>query len=41
MLARLAAGDVSIPAGRIRQDKALVFADRAVVEKLKNPDMSL
>jgi 6-phosphogluconolactonase len=41
MLARLAAGDVSIPAGRIRQDKALVFADRAVVEKLKTPDMSL
>jgi 6-phosphogluconolactonase len=41
MLARLAAGDVSIPAGRIRQDKALMFADRAVVEKLKNPDPSL
>jgi len=29
MLARLQAGDVSIPAGRIRQDKALVLADRA------------
>jgi len=29
MLARLYAGDVSIPAGRIRQDKALVLADRA------------
>ena len=41
MLARLAAGDVSIPAGRIRQDKALVFADRAVVEKLRNLDLSL
>jgi 6-phosphogluconolactonase len=41
MLARLAAGDVSIPAGRVRQDKALVFADRAVVEKLKTPDTSL
>lgn len=41
MLARLVAGDVSIPAGRIRQDKALVFVDRAVVEKLKKPDTSL
>jgi 6-phosphogluconolactonase len=29
MLARLCAGDVSIPAGRIRQGKALVLADRA------------
>ncbi len=29
MLARLYAGDVSIPAGRVRQDKALVLADRA------------
>jgi 6-phosphogluconolactonase len=29
MLARLQAGDVSIPAGRIRQAKALVLADRA------------
>ena len=29
MLARLQAGDVSIPAGRIRQTKALVLADRA------------
>jgi len=32
MLARLQAGDVSIPAGRIRQDKALVLADRAAAE---------
>ena len=32
MLARLQAGDVSIPAGRIRQDKALVLADRAAVK---------
>jgi 6-phosphogluconolactonase len=31
MLARLLAGDVSIPAGRIRQEKALVLADRAAV----------
>jgi len=29
MLSRLCAGDVSIPAGRVRQDKALVLADRA------------
>jgi 6-phosphogluconolactonase len=28
MLARLRAGDVSIPAGRIRQDKAVILADR-------------
>jgi 6-phosphogluconolactonase len=28
MLVRLQAGDVSIPAGRVRQDKALVLADR-------------
>ena len=35
MLVRLQAGDVSIPAGRIRQDKALVLADRAAAEKLE------
>src|SRR5262249_45015874 len=29
MLSRLAAGDVSIPAGRVRRDRALVLADRA------------
>lgn len=28
MLARLQAGDVSIPAGRVRADRALVLADR-------------
>ena len=33
MLARLRKGDVSIPAGRIRQDKALVLADRAATAK--------
>jgi 6-phosphogluconolactonase len=32
MLVRLQAGDVSIPAGRIRQDKALVLADHAAAE---------
>ena len=29
MLARLRAGDPSIPAGRVRPDRALVIADRA------------
>jgi len=29
MLARLSAGDTSIPAGRVRQDRALVLTDRA------------
>jgi len=29
MLARLEAGDVSIPAGRVRRDRAVVLADRA------------
>jgi 6-phosphogluconolactonase len=38
MLARLLAGDVSIPAGRIRQDKALVLADRAAAVGLNNPN---
>lgn len=31
MLARLRAADPSIPAGRVRQESALVFADRAAV----------
>jgi 6-phosphogluconolactonase len=34
MLARLRAGDPSIPAGRIRQDEALVVADRAATGHL-------
>ena len=33
MLARLQAGDVSIPAGRIRRANALVLADRAATSK--------
>lgn len=33
-LARLRAGDTSIPGGRIQQDRALVLADRAAAEKL-------
>jgi len=32
MLARLRAGDRSIPAGRVRRDQALVIADRAAAE---------
>lgn len=35
MLARLRAGDVSIPAGRIRQEVALVLADRLAAEKIE------
>ena len=34
MLARLRDGDRSIPAGRVRQDNAIVLADRAAAEKL-------
>ena len=37
MLARLQSGDASIPAGRIRQDAALVLADPAAAGKV-NPD---
>ncbi len=35
MLARLLSGDVSIPAGRVRQDRALVLADFAAAGKAK------
>jgi 6-phosphogluconolactonase len=34
MLSRLLKADVSIPAGRVRQDKALVLADRAAAGQL-------
>jgi 6-phosphogluconolactonase len=34
MLARLRAADPSIPAGRVRQDRALVLADRAAAARL-------
>jgi 6-phosphogluconolactonase len=34
MLARLGNGDLSIPAGRVRQDQALVLADRAAAGEL-------
>ncbi len=36
MLSRLRAGDVSIPAGRVRQDHALVLADRGAAGELRN-----
>jgi 6-phosphogluconolactonase len=36
MLPRLRDGDSAIPAGRVAQDRALVLADRAAAEKLKN-----
>jgi len=34
MLARLRKGDVSIPAGRVRQDQAVVFADQAAAQQV-------
>jgi len=34
MLARLVAGDSSIPAGRVQRNRALVLADRAAAERL-------
>jgi 6-phosphogluconolactonase len=34
MLPRLRDGDMTIPAGRLRQDQALMLADRAAAEKL-------
>jgi 6-phosphogluconolactonase len=33
MLARLNEGDVSIPAGRIRRDRALLLTEKAIAEK--------
>jgi 6-phosphogluconolactonase len=38
MLVRLYEGDVSIPAGRIRRDRALVLADRSAAEELSLPE---
>ena len=35
MLARLAAADASIPAGRVRQDRAVVLADRAAAQGIR------
>lgn len=34
---RLCDGDISIPAGRIRQDKALLLADREAAVKIRHP----
>ena len=36
MLARLQSGDVSIPAGRVNKDRAVVLADRAAADRLVN-----
>ncbi len=33
MLPRLRAGDMSIPAGRLRQEQALLLADRSAIEE--------
>lgn len=38
MLARLHEGDVSIPAGRIRRDRALVLADKSAAGELSLPE---
>jgi 6-phosphogluconolactonase len=38
MLSRLYEGDISIPAGRIRRDRALVFADRSAAGGLSLPE---
>jgi len=37
MLARLYRGDPGIPAGRVRQDQAVVIADRAAAQRLESP----
>lgn len=37
MLARLREGDASIPAARVRPDRALVFADRAAAGRRESP----
>jgi 6-phosphogluconolactonase len=36
MLARLQAGDVSIPAGRVSKDRAVILADRAAASEVVN-----
>jgi 6-phosphogluconolactonase len=38
MLARLQAGDILIPAGWIRADRAVILADRAAAGQVDNPD---
>jgi 6-phosphogluconolactonase len=37
MLVRLRGGDPTIPAGRVRQDRALLLADRAAAQSLRLP----
>ncbi len=39
MLPRLLAADASIPAGRVRQDHALILADRAAAQRLEMPEI--
>jgi len=39
MLPRLLAADASIPAGRVRQDHALMLADRAAAQRLEMPEI--
>ena len=36
MLARLQAGDASIPAGRVRRDRAVILADQAAAGQANN-----
>jgi 6-phosphogluconolactonase len=38
MLPLLLAADASIPAGRVRQDHALILADRAAAQRLERPE---
>jgi 6-phosphogluconolactonase len=40
MLARLQAGDVSIPAGRVSQDRAVILADRAAAGQIAKESKS-
>jgi len=40
MLPRLISGDLSIPAGRVRQERAVVFADRAAAAMLDTGSVS-
>jgi len=41
MLARLQSADPSIPGGRVRQDNALVLADRAAADSPPNQGQQL
>jgi 6-phosphogluconolactonase len=41
MLVRLRSADLSIPAGRVRQDHAVIFADRAAAEVVRSKQSGL